>query len=94
MKVNDKVVCLDDNFPMEITSKWFEQLPIKNEIYTIREIRPAGAEGGILLNELRNKPKYFEVFKGHLEPAFSPKRFAPLAEVDNLALKEELEEVC
>lgn len=88
-KVGQKVVCIDGNFSMHPhINNHYQALPIENQIYTVRAVRPMGAEGGILLEELVNAPIYFELYQGKLEPAFNPKRFVSLEEFE-----ESLEEV-
>lgn len=74
MKPGDRVVCVNGDFHPEI-AKYFQQLPIKDKEYTIRTVRPIGAEGGILLEEIKNKSIFFKMYQGNLEPAFHPNRF-------------------
>jgi hypothetical protein len=96
MKKADKVICIDDDFSMYSTiHEFYSHLPVKNEIYTIREVRPKAAEGGILLKEIRNKPIYNAQYMGNLEPAFHPRRFVPLEETElKIEIKEEIPIVC
>src|SRR4051812_31149833 len=82
-----KVVCVNDSFP-EIVRAIYKQLPVKDNIYTIREVflgREKIVKGGdsatvgLLLEELTNPPDPFH--KGEQELGFSSERFAPLQEV-------------
>lgn len=71
----DKVVCIDDSPSTPRTMLRFRYWIVKDSIYTVRDQRPQGAEGGILLEEIKNPPVYFEHFMGKLEPAYHPSRF-------------------
>jgi hypothetical protein len=93
-KPSDKVVCINDDFSnIGSAIKDFQNLPIKGMIYTIREIRPAAMDSGIMLNEITNKPVYYKLYAGYLEPGFSPKRFVPLDEYENIAEEKKVEEL-
>ncbi len=91
---NQKVVCIDDNFPLGI-EKLYNQLPVKDQIYVIRDIVPgqalSGAEGevAVYLLGLVNPTNKVGVERG-----FNAERFAPLSykEVDDLVAAEEREE--
>jgi hypothetical protein len=91
-----KVVCVNDSFP-EFVRAIYKQLPVKDNIYTIREVflgREKIVKGGdsatvgLLLEELHNPPDPFH--KGEQELGFSSERFAPLEE---LPAEEEEEEI-
>ena len=82
-----KVVCVNDSFP-EIVRAIYKELPVKDNIYTIREVflgREKIVKGGdsatvgLLLEELTNPPDPFH--KGEQELGFSSERFAPLNEL-------------
>ncbi len=84
-----KVVCVNDSFP-EIVRAIYKELPVKDNIYTIREVflgREKIVKGGdsatvgLLLEELTNPPDPFH--KGEQELGFSSERFAPLNELDD-----------
>lgn len=90
-KQGEQVVCIDASPSTPTTMSKFETWPSKDEIYRIREQRPSGAEGGVLLEEIKNPPVYFEQVMGKLEPAFSPDRFRRLEEMEQ-KLAEEAEE--
>jgi hypothetical protein len=90
-----KVVCVNDSFP-EIVRAIYKELPVKDNIYTIREVflgREKIVRGGdsatvgLLLEELTNPPDPFH--KGEQELGFSSERFAPLNELDDEVEKEE-----
>lgn len=82
---NQKVVCVDDHFPLGI-EKLYQALPKRDNIYTVRDIVPGvsveGAEGevAIYLMELLNPEN-----KHGIEYGFNAERFAPLT----LATEEE-----
>ena len=87
MKVSDLVVCINDDFTDLILKigadkfiKDFQQLPVKDKIYTIREIRPEidGTPSGLVLEEIRNKPVFLPYFQGYAEPGFATSRFRPI----------------
>ena len=97
LSVGQKVVCIDDSPSTPETMINFVKWVKKDETYTIRSIRPAGAEGGILLDEVKNPPVHFPHFGGNLEPAFHPRRFVSLQtkekvreKVKEVELEEEL----
>lgn len=91
-KKGDRVVCIDDRPSTLKTMARFRYWIVKDTIYTVREQRPEGAEGGILLEEAKNPPVYFEHFMGKLEPAYHPGRFRK-ATPDEIAEREREEEV-
>jgi hypothetical protein len=76
----EKVVCIDDSPSTATTMSKFETWPKEGEVYRVRDQRPSGAEGGVLLEELRNPPVYFAQVMGKLEPAFNPARFRRMEE--------------
>ena len=88
---NQKVVCIDDNFPLGI-EKLYNQLPVKDQIYVIRDIVPgqalSGAEGevAVYLIGLNNPTNKVGVERG-----FNAERFAPLSfqEVDDAVAMEQ-----
>jgi len=92
-----KVVCINDTFP-EIIRAIYKELPVKDNIYTIREVflgREKIVRGGdtatvgLLLVELKNPPDPFH--QGEQELGFSSERFAPLTELPDEKI--EVEEV-
>lgn len=94
-----KVVCVNDSFP-EIVRAIYKELPVKDNIYTIREVflgREKIVKGGdsatvgLLLEELTNPPDPFH--KGEQELGFSSERFAPLNEVPDEQEEEAAAEV-
>ena len=93
-----KVVCINDAFP-EIIRANYKELPVKDNIYTIREVflgREKIVRGGdtatvgLLLVELKNPPDPFH--QGEQELGFSSERFAPLNELppEEVVVEEEL----
>ena len=85
------MVCIDDSPSTPTTMSKFQTWPNEGEVYRIRDQRPSGAEGGILLEELRNPPVYFEQVMGKLEPAFNPARFVRVEEQRSAEEAEEKE---
>jgi len=79
-KVGQKVVCVDDRHSNDITMAAFKQWVKRDEQYTIRVVRPHAADGGVLLEEIKNPPKYIAAYAGNLEPAFHPRRFIAVEE--------------
>ena len=80
--VGDKVVCVDDKFPLDI-GKLYDALPVKDSTYVVRDIRLGinlTMEGDIsvLLVGLVN-PKADS--KAGLERGFRADRFRPLQEL-------------
>ena len=82
-----KVVCINDTFTPTIRAL-YQQLPVKDDIYTIREVflgREKIVKGGdsatvgLLLEELKNPSDPFH--QGKQELGFSSERFAPLEEL-------------
>jgi hypothetical protein len=76
---NQKVVCVDDKFPLGI-EKLYNQLPVKDQIYVIRDIVPGvslqGSEGevAVYLIGLVNPTNKLGIERG-----FNAERFAPLS---------------
>ena len=91
---NQKVACIDDKFPLGI-NQLYDQLPVKDQIYVIRDVVPgqslAGSEGevAVYLIGVVNPTNMVGVERG-----FNAERFAPLSykEIDDLAEVAEEEE--
>ena len=82
--VGDKVVCVDDKFPPDI-SKLYTALPVKDVTYVVRDIRlginlTLEGDVSVLLIGLVN-PKADS--KANLERGFRADRFRPLEELRN-----------
>ena len=82
--VGDKVVCVDDKFPPDI-SKLYDALPVKDSTYVVRDIRlginlTLEGDVSVLLIGLVN-PKADS--KANLERGFRADRFRPLEELRN-----------
>lgn len=85
MKVGDKVVCVDDDFTTHKINDpnfhlMFKQLPVKDEVYTVRSIDSVAIRLNEVVNPIvpinlgdRSNPIWIED-----EPAFHISRFAPL----------------
>lgn len=91
---NQKVVCIDDKFPLGI-EQLYNQLPVKDQIYVIRDVVPGqslqGTEGevAVYLVGVVNPTN-----KRGIERGFNAERFAPLnyRELDDLVESGEREE--
>ena len=90
-----KVVCVNDTFTPPIRAL-DQQLPVKDDIYTIREVflgREKIVKGGdsatvgLLLEELKNPSDPFH--QGKQELGFSSERFAPLEELPDEKIQAE-----
>jgi hypothetical protein len=95
MVKGQKVVCINDTF-QPIIQAIYNQLPVKGDVYTIREVflgREKIVRGGdsatvgLLLEELKNPPDPFH--QGKQELGFSSERFAPLEELPAEEVEEE-----
>ena len=80
--IGDKVVCVDDKFPPDI-SKLYTALPVKDVTYVVRDIRlginlTMEGDVSVLLIGLLN-PKADS--KANLERGFRADRFRPLEEL-------------
>jgi hypothetical protein len=91
---NQKVVCIDDSFPLGI-EKLYNQLPVKDQIYVIRDIVPGQSlmgtpgEVAVYLIGVVNPTNKLGIERG-----FNAERFAPLSyqEVDDLVAAEQRED--
>lgn len=83
MKLNDKVICVNDDFSQypRVTED-YEYLPMKGEVYTIRDIKPMGMIMRVLLHEIHNRPIMFPDLGGKVEPGFQASRFRPIDELE------------
>lgn len=74
MKKGQIVTCIyADIHPLIL--RYYKYIPVKGGRYTVRDIRPFNAEGGLLLEEIRNTPIFLPHYSGYIEPAFSQDRF-------------------
>lgn len=89
-KAGQKIRCVDDRYSNAKTMEVFKNWVTRDEVYTVRVQRPAGAESGVLLEEIRNPPFYNPNYGGKLEPAFHPKRF--VIDEDEIKSEEMLEQ--
>lgn len=94
IKEGDQVVCIDDNFDPR-SMQIIPNRPIKDNIYTVREMRYYDMHDkmGITLMEIKNPLSVKSFFGEKLEPSFNIIRFAPLDEILDQISLEELEEV-
>jgi len=95
IKEGDQVVCIDDVFdPRSI--EIIPNRPIKDKIYTVREMRYYDMHDkmGITLMEIKNPIIVRDMFGRKQEPSFNIIRFAPLDEVlDSISIEELNEEL-
>ncbi|HEY0895532.1 MAG TPA: hypothetical protein VGE15_03185 [Sphingobacteriaceae bacterium] len=82
MRPGDRVICIDDRIDPEKAEEIkrdFEIWVVKDKEYTIREILDNnGIVPGILLEEIHNFPKFFNLINKYQEPAFATWRFRKL----------------
>jgi len=95
-KVGQKVVCVIKIPNYDLSNTFYDglKMPIKDEIYTIRDIDVSGNEQYLLLNEIVNSPMITK--QGICEIMFKYDWFAPLNhafadEVESM-IKEQLKE--
>ena len=86
-----RVVCINDTFKPAIAAL-YTQLPVKGHNYRVRDVylgqespKAKDATCGITLYELRNPPD-----KRLREIGFNSERFAPLEELPEVEVEEEL----
>jgi hypothetical protein len=86
-----RVVCINDTFPAEI-AKMYAQLPVKGNNYRVRDVylgqeKPGAKDAtcGITVYELRNPPD-----ARLRELGFNSERFAPLEELPEVEVEEEM----
>lgn len=94
IKEGDQVVCIDDVFdPKSINI--IPNRPIKDKIYTIREMRYYDMHDkmGVTLVEIKNSHNVKDLFGKTQEPSFNIVRFAPIDKVLDEITLEELEEM-
>jgi len=81
VEIGEKVKCIDDCFIDERTNPFKKSqlnLPIENEIYTIRQIIKTSFGIGIRLEEIKNDEFYFDNIRRYEEPIFDVYRFETL----------------
>ena len=93
IKEGDQVVCIDDVFDAR-SLEIIPNRPIKDNIYTIREMRYYDMHDkmGVTLMEIKNSKNVRDLFGKTQEPSFNITRFAPLDQVLDSISIEELEE--
>jgi hypothetical protein len=75
--VGQQVVCVNDRFSSDM--RWRQTVrifPIRNAIYTIREIHVEGPLAGFCFHEIVNPCTWFAA--GFGEPAFNSRNFRPV----------------
>jgi len=86
-----KIVCIDDSFHPKVEESYL-MLPVKDRIYTVRDIIPAHDYNGgnsadtcaVLLEEIYNPPN-----KHGVENGFAPRRFRELeTDMEEISEKE------
>jgi len=94
MKIGTKVICIDDSYVEGTAEELKKDCPNwvkKGQTYTIRAIQDWDFVVGLLLEEIKNEPKYFKVVNKFAEPSFASWRFRELKE--NEVEVKQLEEV-
>ena len=94
MKIGQKVLCISDEKQPHTVEELSKDVPNwvkKGQTYTIRAIQDWDFVVGLLLEEVKNEPKYFKVVNKFAEPSFASWRFRELKE-DEVEV-EQLEEV-
>lgn len=95
----DSVLCIDDTMLPHTVEELKKDVPNwikKDEKYTVRAVLSnRGIATGLLLEEITNEPKYFDLIGGFQEPAFGDWRFRKLKPTESLveAVQEVLEAV-
>lgn len=91
-KYGQKVICVifNGNGPARECCKI---IPIKGEIYTVRELRTTKFNGaiGLLLEEIVNPP--YDYAQGFAEPSFDPRCFRPVDYTYGESVCEELDKI-
>lgn len=86
--VGDRVVCVDDTMLPHTVEELKKDVPNwvkKDEKYRVRAVlNNRGIVTGLLLEEITNEPKYFDLIGGFQEPAFGDWRFRKLKPTENL----------
>ena len=94
IKEGDQVVCVDDVFDPKSMSI-IPNRPIKDKIYTVREMRYYDIHDkmGVTLVEIKNARNVKDLFGKTQEPSFNVIRFAPIDKILDKISIEELEEM-
>lgn len=77
------IICIDDNFTPEQMAE-IPNRPIKDKMYSIRDIVKSANGIGLLLNEIENPHNGWTIRNGMkftFEPNFNIRRFADLQEM-------------
>ncbi len=84
MKISDKVICIDDIFPLE-GREVFNKLPQKNQIYCVRSIEssPTGKGIYIKLVGIYAEERRLKGTNIIFERGFKPERFRTIEEIKN-----------
>ena len=97
-EIGERVVCVSDEKQAHTVEELNKDVPNwikKGKKYTVRGFNDWDFVVGVLLEEIRNEPKYFKVVNRLAEPAFASWRFRKLEpnEVEQESEVEELETV-
>jgi hypothetical protein len=98
-RVGDRVICIDDTMQPHTVLELKKDVPNwvkKDQQYTVRAVlNNRDIVTGILLEEIDNPPKYFNIIGGFQEPAFAEWRFRKLKPSEDMveAMQEILEMV-
>lgn len=90
MKIGQEVICVDDQFlPQQINL--IPNRPVKDKLYTIRDIFTTRMGKAVHLEEITNPPLEHPSGMGTFEPSFAVNRFRPLVDDSiEVAVEEEV----
>lgn len=82
-QINDKVVCIDDDFTVAMADPSFEfvgPLPRKNAVYTVEKLFNEDGEGSLSIR-VTGATVFYHCKRGRIETGFRCVRFRKLEEV-------------
>ena len=86
LNIGDKVICINSSMNLHTVAELRKDMPKwvkEGEQYTIRGFHDNdGIVTGVLLEELHNPPRWFQLINKYQEPAFRTDRFRKLEETE------------
>lgn len=86
LNIGDKVICINSSMNLHTVAELRKDMPQwvkEGEQYTIRGFHDNdGIVTGVLLEELHNPPRWFQLINKYQEPAFRTDRFRKLEETE------------
>lgn len=86
LNIGDKVICINSSMNLHTVAELRKDMPQwvkEREQYTIRGFHDNdGIVTGVLLEELHNPPRWFQLINKYQEPAFRTDRFRKLEETE------------